>query len=145
MDIGDVVATVALALSVVSLAWQVHTWRMGGPRVRVESRTSGTESLILSATNTGRMPIGVDWLNVSRREQPAFSVILQDGACFGRGSSQLPIRHEPQSTALWEVPWGVLRAIVRDEARVDLGTTVPDARVTSGDRLGNGDFRVART
>lgn len=60
-----VLALLALVVSVISVSWQVWTWRYGGPVVKVTTSLGftiddpGLEFIVITVSNAGRSPVTV--------------------------------------------------------------------------------------
>jgi hypothetical protein len=104
--LANILSITAIVLSVVSIAWQVKTWRESGPVVQVTANqaflTYGPEisdpHVDVTATNKGRAPITVkSWgLELPGGQHMA---MLE----YSRMSASLPHRLEPGADASWYV------------------------------------------
>jgi hypothetical protein len=123
-----ILAVLGLVLSVTSLAWQATTFRLSGPRVRVELIVGA-----VSLTSIGTVPvndrdwqdqlrmlqrnhlpdalIGIRVRNVGRQATTVthFAASFDTGAALGytgvaRGCPTLPHRMEPESADVWWMP-----------------------------------------
>lgn len=126
-----IIAGLALALSVVSLLWQVVTHVLSGDRVAVSLGTSipvgGIAHLpncrTITAQNRGRTAVTVTSVAIDVGDGRSAQVGAQ---LVGPLSDVLPFRLEAGSSASWAYPISVDEEIVaaypRRRARVSLGT-----------------------
>lgn len=152
-----VVAVLGLVLSTASLVWQAATYRLNGPRVRVELLV-GAVSSYGGAGGMATAPVGPTWqrdlaaLRQQGMAEPMVAVrarnigrapttVTDVGATFDTGaaytlaggtpgSAPLPHRLEAEDSAVWWLPLGEVAGIVRGTAEVDGLRTVRTVRMS---------------
>ncbi len=112
------IAYAAFILSLISLAWQVRTHYLTGPRVRVRIASSTflpnlKECVAVEAINVGRMGVTVRGIALeidsSGRHAP-----IDMSRIYPPGSDELPVRCEPQESVQWHIPRSLIDRVAAD-------------------------------
>jgi hypothetical protein len=131
------VAIVGVVLSSAALMWQWFSYRLGGPRLRVELKKgyAGVGQLVSSPVNVeadaqmaaqglNEKLLGVEVKNVGRLPISIDSAVAraENGASFSNPGLPLNpeqgFRLEPSSSASWWVSWNAVRAMISATAAV---------------------------
>jgi hypothetical protein len=162
MLIADVIAGLALVLSVISLLWQARTWRSSGPVIRVDFQNADdsifihgepTEAQIqhnraqdrwrrhyfVVVRNRGRAPATVETIRMGIPQSA--SVDLVKYIVAKRSDKRPPLRIQSASAARWLIPLGPVVQGLREE--LDLRPFIEQVQSLNVLRawvtLGNGD------
>lgn len=135
-SVGDVVAVLALILSLISLAWQVLSRLLDGPRVKVDVGTyipvGGASSYqagrSITVRNVGRTVAVVSHLSIDMGHRDGKHAPLGPIA-GGPIGPPVPYRLEPSDAVDWKVPFSPLEEMAgrypnknRWRARVSLAS-----------------------
>jgi len=127
MQVSDVIAGLALVLSVISLLWQARTWRSSGPVIKVslvrgdelifiwdlrgpteaqarhnEARQRWRRHCFVVVRNRGRAPATVE--SVQMGTSPSWSLDLASYVIAERSGRLPPLRLEPATSVRWLIP-----------------------------------------
>ncbi len=132
------VSYLGAATGILSLLWQIVSWRRSGSRVRVASKHAlpilprGPDSwyLTVEARNAGRLAVTVDSWGFSMGRRRGNIVPLRHEPWFDR----VPLRLEPGASATFGMPADEVRRLAQEQG-VSLAQLKPWVSLGDGSRV----------
>lgn len=133
--VARVLGVIGVLLALASLTWQVISWRLSGPRVKVRARVGvvGAQRernfAAVEALNSGRAAVTVtQWGFLT----PDDTELVWSRSAIG--STPLPYRLEPHADGTWFAPWDELVNLAEKNG-TELAKVVPFVNLGNGKQV----------